>query len=64
MKNKFILGNCYLNTLKLFDTFDPSDLDLWPSDPKIDRVSLLHRTDVWTTYKEGRSRYFWVIDHK
>ena len=28
----FNFRNCYLNG---FDTFDPGDLDLWPSDPKL-----------------------------
>jgi len=28
-----------------FWIFDPSDLDLWPSDPKIDRVHLLTRME-------------------
>ena len=37
-----------------FGTFDPDDLDLWPSDPKINRVPLLSRTDVWFKFKEGR----------
>jgi len=40
-----------------------SDLELWPSDPKIHRVHLLPRMEVWTKFKEGRSRcsrsYWW-----
>jgi len=55
MKKKFILGNYYLNNLKQFVTFDPGDLDLCPSDPKINRVPLLPRMDVWTNFEEGRS---------
>ena len=49
MKKKFILGNCYINNL--FGTFDPGD-----HDPKINRVPLLPRMDVWTKFEEGRSR--------
>ena len=44
-----------------FGTFDPGDLDLWPSDPKINWVPLLPRTDVWT---KSRSRRSQVIDRK
>jgi len=29
----------------VFATFDPGDLDLWPSDPKINRAPLLPRMD-------------------
>ena len=47
-----------------FVTFDPGDLYLWPSDPKINRVPLLPRMDVWTKIEEGRSRHSWVIDRK
>ena len=38
-----------------FGTFDPGDLDLYPSDPQIIRVPLLPRSDVWTKFEEGRS---------
>ena len=41
------------------DKFDHRDLDLWPSDPKINRVPLLHRKDVWTRYEKGRLRRYW-----
>ena len=40
-------------------TIDPCVLDLWSSDPKIDRVPLLPRIDVWT--KVGRSRIFFSL---
>ena len=41
-----------------FGTFDPGDLDLWPSDSNITRVPLLVRTDVWTKFKKGRVKGF------
>ena len=44
--------------------FDPGVLGLWPSDPKINRVSLLPRRDVWTKFEEGRSRHSRGIDWK
>ena len=47
-----------------FSTFDPSDLDLWPSDPNSYRVHLLHRMNVWTKFEEGGSRRSRVIDPK
>ena len=47
-KNHF--RNNYLNG---FGRFDPGDL----SDPKINRVPLLSRMDVWTKFEEGRSRH-------
>ena len=37
-----------------FGIFDPGDLDLWPNDPKINRVSPSPRMDVWTKFEEGR----------
>jgi len=40
-----------------FSTFDPSD-------PKITRVSILPRMDMWTSYEEGRSRRSRDIDQK
>ena len=55
MKKKFIFWNCYLNNLKQFWHLDP--LDLWPSDPKINRVHLLPRTDMWSKFDDGRSRW-------
>jgi len=30
--------------------------------PKLERVLLLARTDVWTKFEEDRSRRSWVID--
>ena len=47
-----------------FGTFNPSDFDLWLSDPKINRVPMLPRMDVWTRYEEGWSRLSRVIDQK
>ena len=44
-----------------FGTFNPSDFDLWLSDPKINRVPMLPRMDVWTRYEEGWSRCSRVI---
>ena len=39
-------------------------LTLVTFDPKINRVPLLPRTDVWTKFEEGRSRRSRVIDWK
>ena len=64
MKKKFISGNWFLNNLKQFGTFDLGDLDLWPYDPKINRVPLLPRMDVWIKFEKGRSRRSQVIDQK
>ena len=36
--------------------------DLWPSDPKNNRVSLLSKMDVWTKFEEGRARHSQVIE--
>ena len=47
-----------------FGTFDPGDLDHWPGDPIINRVSQLPQTDVWTEFEEGTSRRSSVIDQK
>ena len=55
MKKELIFGNCYFNNLKQFGTFDPGDLNLWPSDS---------RMDVWTKFEGGRSRRSRVIDRK
>jgi len=49
---------------KGFGTFDPGDIDLWPSDPSIYRVPLLPKMDVWTKFEEGRLRRSQVIDRK
>ena len=59
----------FLRHLKLligngFGTFDPSNFDLWPSEPKIHRVPLLPRTSMWTQSEKGRSRRSRVIDRK
>ena len=43
---------------KGFETFDPSDLDIWPSYPKINRVPLLARMDVWTKFEEVYVKVF------
>ena len=55
-----MIGQCIPELLigNIFDTFDPGDLDLWHSDPKINRVLLLPRASVWTKFEEGRSRRF------
>ena len=45
---------CYLNN---FDRFDLGDLDLWPSDPKINMVPLLPRMDVWTKFEDVRLKH-------
>ena len=45
MKKKFIYE---IVTYNGFGRFDPGDIDLWPSDPKMKRVPLLPRTDLWT----------------
>ena len=45
--------NCCLNGL---GTFDLGDIDLWPCDPSINRVSLLPKMDVCTKFEGGRSR--------
>ena len=50
--------------VKRFWQIWPGDLDLSPSDPKIDRVPLLPRTDVWTMFEEGRSWSSREIDRK
>ena len=57
MKKKFSLGKCYLNKWyyllfirQCFGTYDRSDLDRWPSDPKINTVPLLPRIAVWTKF--------------
>ena len=47
-----------------FCTFDPCDIDLWSSDPKINRVPLIPKMDVWTKFEDGRSRCCRVIDRK
>ena len=47
-----------------FGRFDPGDLDIWPSDPKINRVPLLAWMDVWTKFEEGRSRHSRVNEWK
>ena len=57
MKKKFILGNCYLNNLKQF-------WHIWPRWPKINRVTLRPRTNVWTKFEVGMSRRSRVIDWK
>jgi len=49
---------------KFIGTFDPGDLDLYPSDPRIYIVPLLPRMDMWTKFEEGRSRHSRVIDRK
>ena len=56
---EFWIRNC-------FGPFDLGELDLWPSDPKINKVPLLHyiRMDMWTNFEEGRSRHSPVIDRK
>ena len=56
-------GNCYLNRNAL-GIFDPGDLYLLPSDPKIIKVPRLSRTDVWTKFEGGRPRHSRVIDQK
>ena len=64
MKKKFILGNCYLNDRIWFWHIWPQwpwSLTQWP---RIDRVPVLPRTDVWTKFEEGRSRHSRVIDRK
>ena len=48
--------NCYLNS---FGRFDIRDFD-----PKIDRVPLLSRMDVWTKFEEDMSRHSRVIEWK
>ena len=45
-------------------TFDPGDLDLLPSDPKINKFPLLYMMDVWTKIEEDRSRGLLVIGRK
>ena len=54
---EFWIRNC-------FGTFDLGELDLWPSDPNINKVPLLHyiRMDMWTNFEEGRSRHSPVTD--
>ena len=42
---------------KSFSTFGPGD-------PQINRVPLLLKMDVWTKFKEGRSKRYRVIDRK
>ena len=61
-----MIGQCIPELLigNIVDTFDPGDLDLWHSDPKINRVLLLPRASVWTKFEEGRSRHSRVIDRK
>ena len=49
--------NSFSKLLNGFGTFDSGD-------PKINRVPLLPRTDVWTKFEECRSRRSWVIDQK
>ena len=39
-----------------FGTFEPNDVHLWPSNPKIISISLLPKTNVWTKFEEGRLR--------
>ena len=60
------IGQCILELLnrKCFGTFNPGDLDLWPSDSSINRVLLLPRTDLCTKSEEGRSRCSRDIDRK
>jgi len=60
------VGRCVLQLLigNGFVTFDPGDIDLWPSDPKINRVPLLSRMDVWTMFEDGMSRCSLVIYRK
>ena len=43
---------CAQSLKEQFSTFDPSDLDLWPSDPKTNRVPLLPRMNVRTKFEE------------
>ena len=49
---------CYLNN---FDRFDLGDQDLWPSDAKINRVPLLPRMDVWTTFEDVRLKHIELL---
>jgi len=51
MKKKFIFENVTLNG---FGKFDPSDNDIWPSDPKMNRVPLLPWMYVWTKFEDGQ----------
>ena len=45
-----------------FGTFDPGDLDLWPSNLKSKGFHLLIRMDVWTKFEEDKSRRSRAID--
>ena len=48
-----------------FGTFNPTDLDLWPSDFKVVMVTLAPRMDVCTEFEDlVRSRRYRVIDWK
>ena len=49
---------------KRLGTFNPGDLDLWPSDFKMNILSLLPRMDVLTKFEEGGSRCSRVINRK
>ena len=49
---------------KGFGTFDPGDLDLRPSNPKINWFHLLPRMDSLIKFEEGMSRRSQVIDWK
>ena len=58
-EEKKYFRNCYLNG---FDTFDPGDLDLWPNDTKLNRVSLLPRMIVWTLFEEVSQGVFELLN--
>jgi len=48
----------------IFSTFGPGDLDLSPSDIKINGAPQIPRADVWTKFEESMSRSSRVIDRK
>jgi len=47
-----------------FSTFGPGDHALKSSEPKINKVPLIPRMDVWTEFEEDSSRRSQVIDRK
>ena len=57
---KLLLKQSYM----VLTNLTPSDVILWPSDPKINRIPMLLRIDVWTRYEKGWSRHSRVINLK
>ena len=54
-------GKLLLRTRNSFGTFDLGDLDLWPNDPKINRVPLLPRIDLWTKFEKVHQSFLQLL---